>query len=1036
MQPRDEMLDQRRVAQPDEKREQLFTERYESLLAWALRLTNQQRESAEDLVQDAFVQFMLGRTRLEEIENIDGYLRRMLRYMHVARISRSAQMLNEEALSVADYDTCRLGWTSVEPPRRVQASEELHQICTYACSRKESSKAGSVMILRFFLDYFPTEIARILKSSRHSVDELQRFARREAKLFMNEPRRLRFVDAKRALERQQTKYIKSDCDLMLGLRRMIFDSCQGECLPAQEFEEVYSKNADGLPTAKLAHVVSCPKCLDVVNNLLGLPLLSERHRSEPPRDKEPPPDSGSGGTSGGGTSHSGNLTEKFGHRLRETHEHKPQELRIAVNGFLVSSLKVSAELSELNLNLTPDDPIEFVEVCSEQGVQLLFFGVNPIGPQPEQWAWIELSEGRSLEACFRNENGPNLHVVYNDPISEGGFVNGDSPDTKISSLPLIVVPTVDQPADTRSWTRWLADLCRRVVGKRTATKAADQTLIDSVRNNEAPFLTFLNDDRKHSRWRLATLVVLVSAALIAGLLLFKASLRPELTATALLENASVAEQSAHRIPDKVRHRYLRLEERRSTEGAIVAQRKIEVWENRASGKRSQRLYDDSNKLIAGAWQKPDGSRTVYHHGSKARPEPAVTSAANILLNLEDVWQLEPSVETFKALIAEPALARVEERSTTYVLTYDKVRSIGASLLLKATLTLSKLDQHPIEQTLLVQRGSESREYRFVEASLELLPLKAVAPTAFEIEPELVGGAGQYGRSGDWAIRGLTSSHVPPSPNTSAPTPASAELEVDVAYLLNQAKADRNEQVALTRSAGGSLRVEGVVDTQQRKDEFLRALAPVSNNPAVTIDIRTVAEATQRSGVKGSVSVQEVEETADTLAVEKELRSYFAKNSGGSTEGEIRAYSSRVVNRAYSALFHAIELKKLIDRFASVDMRTVAPDARAKWLLMLRQHAAAFARDNALLRQEIQPVFFAGASLHVGEEVSIQSDADLARVVERLHKLAFSNNIAIRSALTISAQSSATAIKSAAFWQSLQRVEHLAEGIAQYQTGNN
>jgi DNA-directed RNA polymerase specialized sigma24 family protein len=74
------MLDQRRVAaQPDERRERLFTERYEGLLSWAMRLTSQQREAAEDLVQDAFVQFMLGRTRLEEIENIDGYLRRMLR---------------------------------------------------------------------------------------------------------------------------------------------------------------------------------------------------------------------------------------------------------------------------------------------------------------------------------------------------------------------------------------------------------------------------------------------------------------------------------------------------------------------------------------------------------------------------------------------------------------------------------------------------------------------------------------------------------------------------------------------------------------------------------------------------------------------------------------------------------------------------------------------------------------------------------------------------------------------------------------------
>ncbi|HEX7772031.1 MAG TPA: sigma-70 family RNA polymerase sigma factor, partial [Pyrinomonadaceae bacterium] len=174
------MLDQSRVAvQLDEKREQLFTERYESLLAWAMRLTNQERDVAEDLVQDAFVQFVLGRTRLEEIENIDGYLRRMLRYMHVSRLSRTAQHLQEVALSVADYDSCRLGWTAIEPPRRMQAFEELYQICTYACSRKESSRAGSVLILRFFHEYFPTEIAGVLNSSRHCVDQWQGLARRE-----------------------------------------------------------------------------------------------------------------------------------------------------------------------------------------------------------------------------------------------------------------------------------------------------------------------------------------------------------------------------------------------------------------------------------------------------------------------------------------------------------------------------------------------------------------------------------------------------------------------------------------------------------------------------------------------------------------------------------------------------------------------------------------------------------------------------------------------------------------------------------------
>jgi hypothetical protein len=158
-----------------------------------------------------------------------------------------------------------------------------------------------------------------------------------------------------------------------------------------------------------------------------------------------------------------------------------------------------------------------------------------------------------------------------------------------------------------------------------------------------------------------------------------------------------------------------------------------------------------------------------------------------------------------------------------------------------------------------------------------------------------------------------------------------------------------------------------------------------------------------------------------VAADEELRAYFTKKNQGPVDEAIRSYSSQVVNRAYSALFHAIELKKLIDRFANVDMRTVAPDARAKWLSMIRQHASAFAHENALLRQE---------------EFSIQNDADLARAVERLHRLALQNNAAIRSAFLISSHSSAVAIRSGAFWQSLHRAENLAESVMEYQSSSN
>ena len=1045
--PRNKMLDQHRVtAQPDEKRERLFTERYKSLLAWAMCLTNQQRDAAEDLVQDAFVQFMLGRTRLEEIENIDGYLRRMLRYMHVSRLSRSAQHLHETALSVADYDSGRLGWTAIEPPRRMQAFEELHQICTYACSRKESSRAGSVFILRFFHEYFPTEIAAVLNTSRHCVDQWQRLARREAKLFIDEPRRLRFVNGKTSSDRQQIRYLKSDCDLMLELRQMIFNTCHGDCLSQAALAEIYSAgNPDALTTAKLAHIVSCRACLDAVNSLLGLPSLAQRYRTEMREPKEPPRDASGGGASGGG---SDDLTTKFEHRLRETHEHKPQELRIAVNGTPVGSLKVSSDLSELNLNLTPDDPIEFVEVTSEQGVQLLFFGIDPAAPESDQWAWIELSEGRSLEACLGNENGPTLHVVYKDPVPADVYITGEIP-TIVSSSPLFVVPAVGELQESnvgirngksklrsrvvRFFNALRKAAGRSVVADESPTVSSDEKLISSL--ERTPLLSSLNlsEDRTRSWRRLGLLIVLVCAVVIGGFLFFKVRVSRTLTASVLLEKASIAENNNPQATDLVNHRVVTLEERRSPEGAVVARYKIDVWTNREKGDRAQRLYDESNRLIAAAWQKANGSRTTYHHGTKPQSQPALTSPETLLFDLDNVWQLEPSPETFAKLIAEPAAANVEERATTYLVSFEKGRAIGASKLVKATLTLSKSNLHAIEQTLVVQRGDEElREYRFGEASFG--SSTTVDPKVFEIDSTLTGGAGESGDSGNWAIRDLTTtSPVPPTPSTSAPPIASAELEVDVAYLLNQAKADRNEQVTLTRSAGGSLRVEGIVDTTERKKEFLQALSPVSNNPAVKIEIRTVAEATQHRPANRSVSVQQLEETADTVAADNDLRAYFTKRDPtGPTDESIRNYSTRVGNRAYRALFRAIELKKLIARFAKVDMRTVTPDARSKWLAMVHEHATAFERETGTLYEELQPVFFPNVSAPATDDALIQGDAELARAVEHLYQLALFNNEAISSALTISSHSSAATIKTSQFRRSLIGAQTLARKIGQYE----
>jgi len=67
---------------------------------------------------------------------------------------------------------------------------------------------------------------------------------------------------------------------------------------------------------------------------------------------------------------------------------------------------------------------------------------------------------------------------------------------------------------------------------------------------------------------------------------------------------------------------------------------------------------------------------------------------------------------------------------------------------------------------------------------------------------------------------------------------------------------------------------------------------------------------------------------------------------------------------------------------NIDMRTVTPDARAKWLQMVREHAAALERETAALRQDIQPIFFSGSPSLAAEEIEIAGDVDLIRAVER------------------------------------------------------
>jgi hypothetical protein len=429
-------------------------------------------------------------------------------------------------------------------------------------------------------------------------------------------------------------------------------------------------------------------------------------------------------------------------------------------------------------------------------------------------------------------------------------------------------------------------------------------------------------------------------------------------------------------------------------------------------------------------------QTLYHHGAPPQLQSVPERRSSASINFDQVWQLSPSAKEFSALISDLGQARVEERGNAYIISAPVRTASGsdrvapaASAVNRASLVLSKADLHPIEQTLLISQGTETREYHFLETSFERRPPTAVAPAVFEPEAELLSSAKP--ETPDSIVEtALLAGPQPPMPVLATP-----ELEVEVLRLLNQAGADLGEQINVTRSSNGLLSVQGIVDTEKRKDEILRALNSVNGNPAVRVDVKTVAEALRgqkpdRQGGRGLTSVESVESSSNVIPADPDLRRYFSSRglSDSQLDAEINSIANRAIGHARGALFRASALKRLTDRFSAEELRALEPEARAKWLSLIREHARAFQNETAWLRRELEPVVNGSSSDGDGEEIT--DDASLVRAATRLVELARLNNDAIQSAFTLSSGSSSSqSIKTSQFWRSLRGSESLATKIA-------
>lgn len=1002
--------------------------RYRRLRECALQLTGNDRVQAEDLIQDAFVHFTLARPDLDTLYNLDGYLYRMLRNLHVSETRRRAR-LQSQSLRAVDFDSAELVLRTVNPENLIRAQDELRLICRYACIRKDSSKAGSVLALRFLHGYYPQEIADFMRSSRQAVEERLRVARIEAKNYLDNPGALSFMHGSTpVLENSigmNTGFVQLTDELLADLRRMIFAVRQGECATGEQLNALYNKqDANGINCATLSHLVSCPQCLDAVNQLLDLPPLAERYPVDmlgnDNRNKEKrPPRSGNGSGSGGddgasgtgangsgtsGTGASGEAERRCRRRARAVFEHRPQELRICLNGYTAAAARVTSELCQHTINT--NESIEFVEVFSEQEVRLLFIPRDEMlgGEEWRQPVTLSLSDNRSLQVVIAESGAQTaVHVTYQDPLLCFDAAKAETPSAEPLSL------TEEQAASSAT------------IEDKTRPKVSTSYIWQRLWQWVAAQLLQL-------RPLTAATASLLVIALIATLLV--RTLVPVASAAELLRHAAVIEETAKRNPYFVQHRTLLLEEREGDGGKLIARRKIEVWQSASRKIEARRIYTEQGELIAGEWTNDDGSSVTYHTGAEPEFSKSSQPQLPVLLRDGEAWRLDATAQGFVNLIGGTDAASVEEAGENYVFKYEPRNPGDQPSLLRAQLMLKRSDLTPLEETFLVATVGGTREFKLIVSEHRQRFVYEVNPSVFIPEPKLRGAFGQAANQGKMESPITESGKPPNAVNESTPAivRASAELEIEVTYLLNEIKANLGEQVSLTRRADGALLVEALVETGARKEEILRALDSVHHNPAIVLNVRTITEATKlkRDGALPLIE-REVEATSGQMPAFAELRRNLQSQGKEATEQEVAGLADRIMNRARQAVLHASALQRLVKRFPAREVEALAPDARDKWQRMIREHAQSYRREVDSLRRELRSVFPGLPASDSTKTVTGINDA--SKAAAHLLQLSYTHDDAVRAAFTVSVDGrTAAVIKSPAFWSSLTTAEKLCAAI--------
>jgi DNA-directed RNA polymerase specialized sigma24 family protein len=890
---------------PLKSHEELFLEHYDWLIKWALQLSHGQREDALDLVHDLYLHLVQSRPSIEfgNSDRVRGYLYTMLRNLGVSKARRAGRDALS-TLTIVDYDSLEFGMTALDRSQLLLVRSDLARACEYACRRRHSSRAASVLILRFFLGYFPGEIRSILQTSRVAVEKHLQVARQEARAYVRRPGCLRFLGHDVTPAPGNSVLLPDDpIALFRELQRRIFADPAGNCVDSQVIVERYTGQGLEMNAPELAHIVSCVRCLEQVNRILSIPPLSERL----------PSDSIDGDRRGGppiGPTDCGLETKVLRRKLRQSYEHQPQKLEIAVDGEICAAHRISGARNELQVRLDPLAKPSFLEVFSEQQVRLLYLqidGTDMSSPQP-QVATAELSDGRSIELQLTIAAGTSLvTAVYEDPQRESCAEEG-------------TVGAAVQP-----FARFVND----APGKRSRRPSLAAFVLRSLRS------LF----QRHQS--LLPLGIAVGLATLALLTIHVVRNRPGAVHSSMPTAAGLLAESRAREASRIVgggavHTTFSLETL-SSKGRLLDRQTVERWSSLEPDRRALRLLNDRGELMAGSWSDAGGKVTTYPSGHDVRkgthphPEKAAFASA---------WEMTPGEAAALSMWSEmDAASAVRPSASGYEIEYERPHEPSKPGVVHAKLVLDGSSLEPLREEITLEENGETREYRFQQLAYEIVPQREVRDDDFSppatltrLSPGLVGGSREQG----------------------------SRLMLAALEVLDHLGPDTEEFVDVDRLPDGRVDVSGVLPTNAQQDSIARLFLPLRREGRLHLDLHSnQGMSIARTPTDRPLQIDSTEPVpveSAKIPFDRALRAGLSVQgiAGTALEDRVRELAGETVDDVSMAHREAWNIQQIAaEDFNADDLAHLQPKDQALWLALLRRHTQLLDRELARLDMDLE-----------------------------------------------------------------------------------